>query len=798
MKLSFHQANIGLREIDNGDNMSATETITARPIQIKYTGDNGFLVLNAKDDKGENIVLVGNYDKEDMSSEKGFLNRRFSFFGNYQRSNYGEQFHFSGYSILYENKEDEMFYFLSRMVSGLSDENAKNLIEKFGKALPSVIEENPDLLLNVKGIKQRKAKNIVQAWKDKRHLFEITSILAPFGISNSTIQKIFQTFKEDSVTKIKENPYVLTRIKGFGFKRADEIALKMGYNPTSIHRVKAGILYCMQEKVQNVGNTFAEKHILFKELNEVLDSNIHIGLPIEESFSELLQRNVLSVRVYEGVECVFLTSTYDKEQFIYQTLQAQKDRGVEICSAKEADDFLTKFEEKHSIKLSNEQREAVISAKNGSRVIAIAGAAGTGKTSVSKAILGMFEKKYSYDEIRCCALSGVAAARVRKQSGYESFTIHTLLGYDHISHSFIHNESNPLEASVILLDESSMVDVNIFYSLLKAIDFSRTHLIMLGDSAQLPPIGCGEIFNDILSFDITKKIVLTKIFRQSEENALTLIADEVRIGRVPQYQENKYKDFFFAKIDIPYFWYKKKSLSPDEYKAERDNIQGQIFEYMRKCIHRAKERVDERFKGIDMQDCNMLWDKLSYTQIIAPQKEGVLGVKNLNKLAQSIFNPKDDKVSIQAQEYDFCVGDKVIHLINKDMEIVDGAESTRRVFNGQIGIIEFIDLDNDEIIVSYPNEQFKAIYCEKNFAKAEITLAYAISIHKSQGSEFSIVFIPMTMNNAGMLNSKLIYTAMTRAKQQAIFMGETYAFEMGCKRKNELSRKTLPKIIARS
>lgn len=779
--------------------MSATiDRIIATPTHIRYAGSNGFLVLNAKDENGKSITLTGNYDIQETSSEKAFLNHRFCFFGAPKQTPYGEQFAFNAYSIIHENTESEMFYFLTRIASGISKKNAEALMQGFGDNLVNVIENHPSALLNIKGIKKKKADNIVEAWASKKHLRELTGMLAPYGISNTSIKKIYDSFKEESVKKVMENPYILTQIKGFGFKKADEVALKLGFNPAGIPRIKAGILYCMYEKVQGAGDTFVERNLLYSFAREALECKEYpyLDLPIDDTINDLIAENKLHVEMYENTECLFLQNTFLKEQYILETFRLQKDRKASICTIEEAESYLAEFEKTHNITLSQEQREAVISAQSGDKIIAITGAAGTGKTSVSRAILGLFEKKYGRNNIVCCALSGVAAARVKKQSGYESSTIHTLLGYDIIKKGFARNEENPIPANVVLLDEASMVDLSIFHSLLKAIDFHKTHLILLGDSAQLHPIGCGEIFNDTLDFNLTKKIRLTKIFRQDESSALTTLASEVRIGRVPDYKGKEYKDFFFGKMEIPYYWQRVKGMSDTEKRAERDNIQEQILNYMRRCVERGKLRVEERFGTQPPKNYEELWERLSYTQIITPQKEGILGVKNLNKEAQKIFNPPDPKKpSFEAQDYTFAVGDKVIHLVNKNLTcIVNGEEDEKRVFNGQIGVITCIDNEEDEIIVEYPNEGFAAIYSIKHFMSSEITLAYAISIHKSQGSEFSVVFIPMTMNHAGMLNSKLIYTAMTRAKNQVIFMGETYAFEMGCKRKNELRRKTLIKI----
>lgn len=774
--------------------------LKAKPTHIRYySSENGFLVMSAIDiDTKKYIKLTGMVsNKTETEIHREFVNETYEFFGDFQENDYGLQFKFNAYLPLTKSKTEEIYFFLSRFVPGISEKNAKDLINYFGESLEEIIVSNPQKMEEVKGIKSKKIKSIIKAWQEKRFLMSLTSFLGPFEISNNTITHIFQTFGQNAQNLIEENPYVLTKVKGLGFKKADEIARKLGVSPYASSRIKACIIYIFKNKIQIEGHCFLDresvKHIIIQELaTPDLDKE---KLLVQDAIQELVEDNTLIAYVYDDIQYIFLRETYIKEAFLYEKIISLQKQYTPLCEEHEALEYIKEFEKNNNMKLSDEQNKAVLLGSRGAKCFAIAGSAGTGKTSVSKCLLGLFEKKYGRENIICCALSGVATARIRKQSGYSASTIHSLLAYDIIKKGFTKDENDPLDYAVILLDEASMVDNTMFYALMKAIDFSKTHLILLGDNAQLPPIGHGDFFNDVISYHIAESVKLSKVFRQDNAKGIAIQAGFMREGKVPTFYKNKiFDDFFFIPYEIPNYWAIRKTADKKELERFRSSVHTHILEYIKKAAHRAKEVF-----GLSDQTTNNqeIWGKLASFQIIAPQKEGPLGVKNLNLIVQKIYNPPmQGKESIDGKDgISFRQCDKVIHLQNKNMDIIcDGITTTTRVFNGQIGIIKEIDTEKDEILVYYPNENYIAIYESKDFRSGIITLAYAISIHKSQGSEFDNVIIPITMSNANMLNTKLLYTALTRAKHRAIFVGESYAFEFGCKKKDGLARKTLAKI----
>jgi exodeoxyribonuclease V alpha subunit len=461
------------------------------------------------------------------------------------------------------------------------------------------------------------------------------------------------------------------------------------------------------------------------------------------------------------------------------------------------------FSINHGIIFGSKQRNAITMASLNKRIFSLTGYAGTGKTSASKAILRMYEDKYGFDSIVCCALSGIAANRVKKQSGYTSSTIATLLGFDHAKGGFLHNEGNKLKQSVVLLDESSMVDVKTFDALLRAIDFETSNLILLGDPAQLPPVGAGELFSDLLEFGVIYNITLDKIYRQSDGNVITTFAQDVRNGNVPELRF-EYEDFEFVDISVPGYWSMKNTLKPKEIAEINEQNNGKVIDYIVSQARNALPFINEANK----RDA---WEGLTRFQVIVPMKNGLVGTKNLNVVLQDVLNPKRDAIKdvlvILGSDREFRLRDKVIHLQNKKMTCVYADEfkaalasyrefSTfeTKVFNGQIGILFKGNIEEDEYYVYYPNEGYVAIYSKGDFAGNIIDLAYALTGHKTQGSEFFEVVLPIVNAHWMMLNNKLLYTQMTRAKERLLIVGEKYVFSKGCTRNSETVRNTITKM----
>jgi exodeoxyribonuclease V alpha subunit len=491
--------------------------------------------------------------------------------------------------------------------------------------------------------------------------------------------------------------------------------------------------------------------------------------------------------------------------------------------------YIEKYEEENGIKLDENQKKAVIDALTSeSPVYIIAGYAGTGKTTTSKALVGFLKERGK--KIVGCALSGAAANRLKSVTGIESYTIHSLLGYrkgkgngDGKEESmFKHNSENPLEYDLIILDEASMVSAPLVYHLMRAVDTKRTKILMLGDDAQLPPIGWGEVFSDLLEWNGVPKTKLTKIYRQSEDKVISVFAGEIRQGKVPHgYKESGYSDFRFVSFNIPV---KLSDLPPDVKKAYRDENNMKIRSYILNGFAGYRDDILKSLKKFEeTKDFGLLKEYISRIQLISATKNGLLGTGEMNLEIKNILNPLPQSAK-EGIDYlgvrnprngvlkAFSKYDKVIHLKNQDMfcsyvsisdpdAVENGIYSSlgERVYNGQVGIIMKVIPKFDErkkkvedtfVEVYYPNEGYFAYYTKEDFLTETIDLAYSITIHKSQGQEYKSVIVPMTFSHFNMLNAKLVYTAVTRAKDRVILVGEDGAFAVACKRLEDMRRNT--------
>jgi exodeoxyribonuclease V alpha subunit len=606
--------------------------------------------------------------------------------------------------------------------------------------------------------------------------------LTPYGVTNKIVLKVYENFKDQSIALIQANPYIIANIKGIGFKKADVVARAMGIEAASHKRLRACIIYCLHNIVLMRGDTVAKLENLYETVKEQSFVQEEFTLEyehFEQTLTHLGAIKEAAVFEYAGQAYVSLPKYEMMEKSMLRSFQALREQ-TNVGLIENIDAFIATYEKNERVTLGQKQLQALQLANGGYKIFAVTGYAGTGKTTVSKAILQLFEKRYGYESIVCCALSGVAANRVKKQSGYESMTIHALLGFDNEKGGFAKNKDNPIDKAVVLVDEASMVDVGIFYALMQAIDFENTTMILLGDPAQLPPVGAGEVFSDAISLDLVQNVTLDTIYRQKEDAVIKLFAQEVRYGKVPLAYEKPYGDFYF--------------IAKCSNAAQTQNCHDMILEYIKKLALRFKEEISTLAK----ED---IWAALTHFQIITPMKETPLGTKNLNTLVQTVLHPKQTS-QIETGGRVYKLYDKVIHLKNKNMDVILQEEFHKeqrqskevRVFNGQIGRIEYIDKDDDSIYVYYPNEKYYALYSTSDFNALHIDLAYAISGHKSQGSEYANVVIPLTMSHYVMLNNKLLYTMMTRAKERLVFVGEKKAFEIGCKRKDETRRLTFMKF----
>ncbi|WP_457747995.1 AAA family ATPase [Sulfurimonas sp.] len=741
-----------------------TQTLIGQIDRILFEGDDGFFIAVLK--TGEKISGV--YYESAISNIKGSA---ITLQGHWhEHKKYGKTFKFDSLKV----NQNELFFFLNKIIKGFTKKLSAELIEHFGsEELVNILDNNIEKLLEFKGIKEKRLKKIQSSWKQFRSMRELGEFLSPYNVSPVLLTTIATAMKDvqQPCTKIKENPYILTSIGGIGFKRADELALKMGIENEDENRISAAMDYLLLEYCESQGNSCIAKDILFAGLNELL------GFVNKDDVYEV----ALVERVGEGSIVMMKHNRlaparlYDAEKFLFDTFtkRANIDSGGYV---KDLDTFLADS----SLKLGEQQREAVEFINNGASILFLVGYAGTGKSTTSKTILELLNTRYDSKEIITCALSGIASQRISDTTGFESATIQSLL--------VKHEEADKFPYSVVLIDEASMINSTLFARLMGKIS-NKAIVIIVGDDAQLPPIGAGNVLSDVLALSLAPTVKLTQIYRQSPEQAITLIANDIRQGQVPNYR-GKYDDFEFVERSIPNYYALKNQLSNDELKELREkNAQDIVAE----ILHRVVESIEKARYRLSNK---LIKEYLNYFQVITPMKGGTLGTTNLNKVLQEYFNPNPKKC-VKRGELEFRLMDKVVHTKNENMVSWSGSgfkeeeeSCERRIFNGMSGLLFKIDEEEEQLFVFYPNEDIVVRY-EYEELKSHLMLSYALTIHKVQGMEYDIVVIPMSFSHFIMHNTKLIYTAITRAKHRCILVGEGAAFESACKKLESTQRDTV-------
>ncbi len=729
--------------------------------KIIYKNDDGYLVGVL--DNGEKIAGV--YYESDVEHIKG---ASVELEGEFVYDKYGKTFKFDEIKVT----NDELFFFLDKVVKGFTKKLIADVIEHFGKEnLVDILENDIERLKEVKGIKEKRLEKIKESWKKFKSLREIGEFLAPLDVSPSLITLIATSLKDttEPCKKIKNNPYILTNIKGIGFKRADEIALKMGIKQDDQNRIKSAIDYAINNFCEANGNSCIKKDVLYKELDELLEfkdkdslyESVILDMVIDDEIKELDKDVLAPKRLYEA------------ESFLLKSFKKRVKQKGEVI-VKDLDEYL----KNSPLKLSDEQKEAVRVINEGSKLLFLVGYAGTGKSTVSKIILELLSIKHQ--TVTTCALSGIASQRIAERSGFGGGTIQSLLSK--------YEDKDYFPFDVVLIDEASMINSVLFATVVSKVKDDAV-LIIVGDDAQLPPIGAGDVLSDMIKLNFAPIVKLTKIYRQNENQAIAVLANEIRKAKVPPYHQ-KYDDFRFIDVSIPNYFALKNSLSSEELKQIREDNHQNIIVHI---LNLLKENLNDARAFLKDKKIK---EYINHFQVITPIKAGTLGVENLNKILQNYFNP-NPKNCIQKGENEFRLMDKVVHIKNENMptwsvlEYKEGEESfKRRVYNGMCGVVFKIDKDEEILHVFYPVEDMVVEY---SFDEAflYLNLSYALTIHKTQGMEYNTVVIPMTFSHYMMLNTKLIYTAITRAKNMCYIIGEAKAFEAGCKRLDSIKRDTV-------
>jgi exodeoxyribonuclease V alpha subunit len=721
---------------------------------IFFNQDNNYIV--AVSDDGIRICgKIFDFEPQTLEDEEVILE---GLWANHKK--YGQQFEFTSLSIA----QNEMFFFLTKILKGFSKTSAKSILKKYSQdELEEIFENNPNKLLEIKGIKLKKLESISKSWQDFKYLRKLGAFLAKFGISSKTIIKIYEEFSshQNIVEKISDNPYVLSNIKGIGFKKSDEIALKIGIDKNSEKRIRACINYAINEICENAGNSSITKENLKNFVSKTLDFVIK-----NDEFENILIKMAAEDQIISNKPSKYSPKYLDfAEKFILNFFEKRKKQKVSKTILSNLDEFLENINKTFGFSLSEEQTKGVRLLNNGYTTLALIGYAGTGKTTSSRAILELLTFKFSRPDIVCVALSAIAAQRISDATGFEGHTIQSVL---------VANEANQkLECKVILIDEASMINSLIFFQLLNKLD-DNCIVIIVGDDGQLPPIGAGEPFGNILKYELVPIAKLTKIYRQSENQAISTIANQIRKAQIPHISE-KFSDFEFVNIqDLNISALNEKILNHIVFTASM---------YAADCIKLINSKKIAKF--------------LTLFQVITPMKGGIVGAENLNIVLKKLFNPKP-KITYLKDSFELSIADKVIHIKNENMKVqtLDDYRAKndnfyeKRVFNGMLGIVIKIDLSEEIAIVLYPNDEL-IVYYNIEDVPYLLSLAYCLTIHKTQGMEYENIAIVISPSHYIMHNTKLIYTAITRAKKMCHIIGNQKTFENGCIKIDSTKRETV-------
>ena len=738
---------------------------------VYRNAENGYTVLQLTAE-GEEITCVGSLpfisEGELISAEGHFT----------EHAAYGEQFQIERYQV--KAPDDELSierYLSSGAIKGIGAALAARIVRKFGKDTLRIMEQEPEMLASIKGISERKAREIAALMEEKKDMREAMLFLGQYGISNALAIRIFNTYGNEIYRIIKENPYRMADdISGVGFRTADEIARRAGFAVDSDFRIRSGLLYVLGQ-AEGEGHVYLPKEELFARSVEILGVSAE---GMEDQLRNLaVDRKVVVKRVkrenaelpdvpfgenlfteegfpgsgffavpeMEDVHPQYQDLVYIASMYYMELNTARMLHDLNISTTideKAVTERIRRIEKRTHIMLADRQRAGVLEAVRSGLVI-LTGGPGTGKTTTINTMIAFFEEEGL--SIALAAPTGRAAKRMTEATGKEAKTIHRLLevagGPESGTAAFGRDASNPLEADVVIVDEMSMVDLFLMYALLNAVTVG-TRLILVGDVNQLPSVGPGCVLKDIIDADFCCVVRLTEIFRQSRESDIVMNAHRINLGEHPVL-DNKSRDFFFLK------------------RQDANMI-----------ISNTIQLISEKLPGY-------VHAKSSEIQVLTPTRKGLLGVERLNRILQQYLNPPSgEKREYQKGEILFREGDKVMQIRNNYQLVWElrgkygyVADSGTGIFNGDMGIIREINLPGQLLTVEFDDHR----YVEYPFTGLEeLEHAYAVTIHKSQGSEYPAVVIPLLSGPRMLMNRNLLYTAITRAKSCVTIVGDPQVF----------------------
>jgi exodeoxyribonuclease V alpha subunit len=629
-------------------------------------------------------------------------------------------------------------YLGSGLIKGIGPMLAKRIVKAFGDKTLDVLENEIQRVLSVEGIGTKRLAMIKAAWDEQREIRNVMIFLRSHGVSSAYAAKIFKRYGADSIRTVQENPYRLaTDIQGIGFVTADRIAQKMGFPKDSPHRAKAGITYALNS-LADEGHVYCPREELLTRCVELLDAE---RVLVETALTMLALEGEVVIEEAAGggtgEEAVYLTHFHACEKGIAERIKAlaAAPRGFREIDSEKA---LSWVESRLSIRLAEKQRDAVRTAAR-SKIMVITGGPGTGKTTIINAIIRIFERLGT--TILLAAPTGRAAKRMSEATGFEAKTIHRLLKYSFQKGGFQKNEKDPLDCDILILDEASMIDTFLMYHLLKAVPMKAT-LILVGDINQLPSVGPGNVLGDIISSGIAPVVELTEIFRQASRSLIILNAHRINRGELPLKREKGFPldDFYVIEQDDP------------------ETVSRTVVELV--C-----DRIPKRF-GLD---------PVEDIQVLSPMHRGAAGAANLNELLQAALNPGNEGVAWGTRK--FRIKDKVMQTRNN---------YDKDVYNGDMGRVTHVDADARVLTVNFEGRDITYDFGELD----EIMPAYAVSVHKSQGSEYPAVVIPLLTQHYMLLQRNLLYTAVTRGKKLVVLVGSRKALAIAVKNAKTQKRYT--------
>lgn len=651
-------------------------------------------------------------------------------------SKYGEQFNAKEIKVMNPSNSLAIERYLSSgIIKGIGPVTAKKIVDHFGADTLTILEYNPIRLSEVKGVSKAKATDIGNAYLECKVMQEAVMFLQSHSISTNMALKIFNVYKNNTIKQVQTNPYKLVEdIDGIGFSTADAIAQKTGVDPLSEERIKAGILHTLKQSSEKEGHTYLTEQLLMENAINLLNFDQQDEARIKRVLDFMTVDGSVKCFNYKGEDIVCSSKYYYQELYIARKLcalsQNMFDSNIDYSLA------IEHYQKIFKITLNEDQISAVINAlKNG--VSIITGGPGTGKTTILKCILSILQQ--SNKKVLLCAPTGRASKRMSESTGKDAKTIHRaleMMSSENSGNIFHRNESNPIDADVVIIDEVSMVDVSLLFHLLKALK-TTTRLIFVGDKDQLQSVGAGNVLRDMIESEKITTIFLHQIYRQDKDSLIIVNAHLINNGKMPTI-DNSSKDFF--------------------YESEKD---------LEVCSEKIVDLVSTRipkFLNIDS-------DKI---QVLSPMRAGVCGIDNLNKKLQMVINPHFKGIQITEEYTKYRIGDKVMQIVNNyDMEYkrngkYGDTEEGKGVYNGDIGKIINIEPNSFDTTIEFDDGKI-CVYPKSELH--QITLAYAITIHKSQGSEFDAVVIPMVPGAPMIITRNLLYTAITRAKKMVVLIG---------------------------